>query len=156
MTTTTETPLNAVTEAATELKALTTSRANAVRVRDAAAWSLHAHGNPDTLGVPWTHTQILAHFGTVSHDAWTKSRKRMKVAFPDRKPDYKPDAARLLTDAVAIIRLADDASSDAEVKYAAAVRAAVGAGLSQSAIAAAAGVSRQAIHTMLNRQKAAA
>lgn len=144
----------AVAETAAALKQLTTNRAEAVKARDAAAWSLHTYGDPDGTGVPWTHTNILAHFGTASHDAWTKSRKRMRDTYPDRKPPFVPDAPTKLREAVAVIR-ATDGDVDAPARYAAAVAAAAAGGVTQSAIAAAAGVSRQAVNTMLKRQQAA-
>ncbi len=111
------------------------------QTRDRAAWSLLTHEH-------WTNPQIRAIFGTSSHDAWTKSRARMRALHPNGAPrvGFAENAVKL---AARFINDLDHQITEALPERIQADIAAYQAGHSIASIARAAQVSRQDMHTEL-------
>lgn len=139
------TPLGALTEAGNRVRKLERLRDILMAQRDSAAWSLNVHSG-------WSNPRVRALFGTASHDAWTKSRKRMAKEHPEGAP-VVPDAEAKLVTAVARLAAIDALTQpalDARVTARKAVQA-VAPGVSQSELARAAGLSRQAMHAEMKK-----
>lgn len=140
-------PLDRVTELGNQLKELNTSRDLHQQTRDRAAWHLYANEN-------WTNPQIRKLFGTSSHNAWLKSRERMKREHPNG-PRRVESAESVLKMAVNFIRDLDAQIADLTAARKIADREAFDAGASYADIARAAGVQRQAIWVELGGKNAA-
>lgn len=147
--------LKAVAEAGLRVAKLDALRKKLVTQRDASAWSLHIHGED---GEAWSNPRVRAIFGRSSHNAWTKSRKRMVETYPDGKPNQIREASARLSLAASRIQAVDDALAIAQKGRAAAYAAALEAdpSITYADLAEAAGRTRQAVWAELGKQNTTA